>query len=118
MSASRRVDKATFLDASICRTRGWYTRNLTEEATPSAGDLLRMEEGIEIGRRARLLYPGGVLVQMQRPESAAAYTARLITDRTVSAVFEATFCAKNYVAKADVLIRQEPGWHLLEVKSR
>ena len=76
-----------------------------------------MEGGSEIGRRARLLYPRDVLVPPQKSESAAEQSARLMADRKVSAIFEATFCVDGYVAKADILLRAKRGWHLLEVKS-
>jgi hypothetical protein len=76
-----------------------------------------MEEGIEVGKRARLLYPGGVLVPWQRSEAAVEQTARLMADQNVLAIFEAAFIAGDYVAKADILLRQKRGWHVLEVKS-
>lgn len=111
------VDKATFLNAALCQTRGWFTRNLRHATPPTDADLLRMEEGTEIGRRARLLFPNGVLVPQQRTEAAAGQTAQLMADRKVAAIFEATFCVDDYVAKADILLRAKRGWHLLEVKS-
>lgn len=117
MPASRHVDKATFLNAIVCPTRGWFTRNLKHAAPPTEADQLRMEEGQEIGRRARLLFPDGVLVPWQKTEAAVKQTARLMADRMVPAIFEATFCAGDYVAKTDVLLREKRGWHLLEVKS-
>ncbi len=117
MPASPHVDKSTFLDSRFCPTCGWFTRNLRHAAPPSEGELLRMEEGSEIGRRARLLYPDGVLIPPQKSEAAAEQTARLMADRTVSTIFEATFCVDGYVAKADILLRAKRGWHLLEVKS-
>lgn len=80
-------------------------------------DRLRMEEGIEIGKRARHLFPGGKLVTSQNAETASKLTARLMANRKTSAIFEATFCVDGYVAKADVLVREKRGWHLLEVKS-
>jgi hypothetical protein len=117
MPAGQHVDKATLLNACICPTRGWFTRNLRHATPPTEGELLRMEEGSEIGRRARLLYPAGVLIPPQKSDSAAIQTARLMADRKVSAIFEATFCIDGYVAKADILLRAKRGWHLLEVKS-
>ena len=76
-----------------------------------------MEEGMEIGKRARQLFPGGVLIPPQEIELAANQTARLIADQKVPTIFEATFCVEGYVAKADVLLRDKRGWHPLEVKS-
>ena len=67
MPAGRHVDKDTFLNAFVCKTRGWFARNLKHAAPPSEGGLLRIEEGMEIGRRAWLLYPGGVWSPVKGP---------------------------------------------------
>src|SRR5262245_5113862 len=117
MAAGRHIDKATFLDACICPTRGWLARNLKDTFALTDAELLRMEEGIEIGRCARQLYPGGVLVSLQKSEAVAEQTARLMADPKVPAIFEAAFITGDYIARADILHRKERGWHLLEVKS-
>ncbi|MBI3864911.1 MAG: DUF2779 domain-containing protein [Planctomycetia bacterium] len=117
MPTGQYVDKATFLNGCICPTRGWFARNLRHATPPSEADLLRMEEGLEIGRRARLLFPGGVFVPAKESTAAARETARLMADPKVLAIFEATFRVDGYVAKADILLRAKRGWRLLEVKS-
>jgi hypothetical protein len=117
MPAGPYIDKATLLGACICPARGWLTRNMKHASPPTEAEFLRMEEGIEIGKRARLLYPGGVLVPWQRADAGAEQTSRLMVDTSVSAIFEAAFIAGDYIAKADLLLREKRGWHLLEVKS-
>lgn len=117
MAAGRYVDKAAFLSGRVCPTRGWFTQHLGRATPPTDGDQLRMEEGMEVGRRARQLFADGMHVPPQKSEAAAKQTVGLMADRKVSAIFEATFCVDRYVAKADILLREKNGWHLLEVKS-
>ena len=113
--SKRRVNKATFLAGLICPTRGWLTRHAAAEATE--GDQLRMDEGLEVGRRARQLYPGGLLVDGRDLTLAAKRTRELLHDQRVSVIFEATFLVEPFAAKADILVRSGRGWKLLEVKS-
>ena len=114
-SPTVRVNKQTFLDAIICPTRGWLTRH--EATDPSEGDRFRMAEGIDIGRRARNLFPSGTLVSEVGLDAAAAKTQELMADPNVPAIFEATWLVDQFVAKADILVRQPRGWKVLEVKS-
>jgi hypothetical protein len=71
MPARQRIDKTTFLNACICPTRGWFVRNLRRATTATDGELLRMEEGMQIGQRARRLFPNGVLVPPLSTKAAA-----------------------------------------------
>lgn len=76
-----------------------------------------MEQGKEIGRLARTLYPDGIFVNEFNPQTASTYTNDLLENSTHQVLFEATFLAENYITKADILIRNEDGWELIEVKS-
>lgn len=111
------VTKAVFLNAVGCRTRGWRLHR-AQASYPSAGDGLRMKQGIEIGRRSRSLFSGGVLITDTRFDSAAQRTQSLMQDTEIQAIFEATFLIDGYATKADVLQRTEAGWNLYEVKSK
>jgi predicted RecB family nuclease len=111
------IDKEVFINAFICRRLGWFTIHDQDPQKPSDGDLLRMLEGQRIGKAARRLFADGVLVQEPITEHAVATTQRLLADRSVPAIFEATFVAGNFVAKADILIRTLRKWHLIEVKA-
>ncbi len=81
--------------------------------TPSEAERFRMEQGQEVGALAQQLYPKGVVVS----EAVGKRTRELIADETVKAVFEPRFRVGPFVAKADVLRREDGGWHVLEVKS-
>jgi hypothetical protein len=112
-----RLRKDVVLAASACRTLAWRMTKEPLDAETSPGDDLRREEGIEIGRRARGLWPDGVLVAERDPDEAELRTKELLAARDVKAIFEATFVDDGAVARADVLERITGGWRLLEVKS-
>ena len=87
----RKISKQVFLSAMTCPTLGWSVRSgqIVDKSTPA--DKLRMEQGIEIGRRARELYPEGILVDEQDIASATEKTKSLMDDPNVSVIFEGTF---------------------------
>jgi hypothetical protein len=79
-----------------------------------------MDLGREIGRRARLLFPGGVAIGAEPWEHslAVAQTAALMLDDRVPAIFEAAFEHEGIRIRVDVLARLPDGtWGLREVKS-
>jgi CRISPR/Cas system-associated exonuclease Cas4 (RecB family) len=113
-----RIKKSIFLETLICPRKGWLLRNGHGSTKFSLGEQFRLEQGIEIGQKARELFPTGYLVQEKSLELSAETTVRLLADPSVNVIFEATFLYKDYVAKADVLIRNETSWDLVEVKSK
>jgi hypothetical protein len=75
-----------------CLRRLWL--NVHEPAEweePESGSA--QDVGLEIGHMARVLFPGGVLVEEKPWEHAVAVkrTAALMADRAVPAIFEAAF---------------------------
>ncbi len=76
-----------------------------------------MEQGLEIGRRARTLYPAGWLVKDVNLVSATKKTISLMNNPDVTVIFEGAFLVDGFVARADILKRKGDSWHLFEVKS-
>ncbi|HTB34466.1 MAG TPA: DUF2779 domain-containing protein, partial [bacterium] len=78
------------------------------------------EQGREVGRLARGLYPGGVEIPAgpQQPALALRQT-RAAVDTGALALFEAAAQGGDAFARADILHRQDPenAWDLLEVKA-
>jgi len=109
------VTKEVFLTA--CRTAGWFIRHKVSVATPTPGEALRMEEGQEVHRRARTLFPQGISGQDRTTAAAAKKTTQLMADPSVTTIFEATFHVDGYSARADVIQRVAGAWHLVEIKS-
>jgi predicted RecB family nuclease len=113
----RNISKQIFLNALACPVLGWESRSGLVPEAPTIGERFRMEQGIEIGRRARSLYPEGDLIEEGDMASASEKTTRLMADPRVSTLFEAAFLAGNFGARADILRREKNGWHMIEVKS-
>ena len=111
------ITKNIFLKSVFCNTLGWRFRNGKIRTEFSQGQLFRMEQGKEIGRLARSLYPEGIFVNELSSPAAAARTRDLLANPDTHSIFEATFLAGSYIAKADILVRDAKSWELIEVKS-
>ncbi len=111
------INKQVFLESRTCLTKGWYLRSSGIQYQLTQADLFRINEGVEIGKMARSLYPQGILVNEGSNNNNYEKTKQLINDDDVQIIFEATFIYKNIIAKADILERIDGEWHLIEVKS-
>jgi len=113
----KNVTKEIFLQTLNCQVMAWLMRSGQLDGEQlSVSDQFRMEQGEEIGRRARLLYPNGILVE-EKGNSALMRTNNLMADPAVTSIFEGYFLVDQFVARADVLAKKKDGWHMLEVKS-
>lgn len=120
------LSKGRFLAGLQCLRRLWQLCR-TPEAVPPAGAALEalFAAGHEVGRLARLAFPGGVLVEESGGfDRAARVTRNLIGDggRTMIGVppvlFEAAFAFEDVLVRADILQRRNDGrWRLIEVKA-
>jgi hypothetical protein len=109
------MDPAEFLNSAK-----W----MKPKSTFRAGNWLNVHEpddrediGLEIGRMAHSLFPGGVLVEEAPWEHAKAVTrtAALMADRSVPAIFEAAFEHSGVRIRVDILERLLRGyWGLRE----
>ncbi len=114
----RNISKRLFLNTLACETLGWIQGNQDfAEQTLSTGEKFRIEEGFEIGERARAVFSGGVLIDELKMTAAAEKTKSALKDQSTSAIFEGAFQADGFGSRADILRRSEDGWDMLEVKS-
>jgi len=118
----KNISKDIFLNTIACPSLGWILRSEDDIAqlsyeSLSLGEQFRMEQGAEIGRRARGLYPNGYLMSGRDLITAAKETEALMRKSDTSVIFEATFLVDDYATKADILIKEGKGLHLFEVKS-
>jgi hypothetical protein len=111
------VTKEVFLASLECPGFAWRLLRADKPEELSEAELFRMDQGREIGRRAREFYGGGVFVPPGPTDQAAERTRVLLADEALSTLYEATFETDGLVAKSDVLRREADGWHLIEVKS-
>jgi len=120
------LSKSRFIAGLQCLRRLWHICHTPEEA-PRAGAALEtlFAGGHEVGRLARLAFPGGVLVDEEGGFSRAAdLTRRLIgsggrkTCGGRPVLFEAAFAHEDVLVRADILQRRNDGrWRLIEVKA-
>ena len=116
-SSMKNVSKRIFLESLNCRTKGWFLRSQIYQEPPSEAECFLFEQGSDIGRRARMRYPDGILVGNPNIAEAINLTQRSMADENISVLFEAAFQWNDFVARADILVRLPDGWHILEVKS-
>jgi len=111
------ITKTTFLNAVSCPALGWLSRAGELRRPPTLAEEFRLQQGLDIGQRARQTISDGILVDIQNNEKAAQRTKELMADPSVETIFEATFIVVDYVTRADILKRETSGWHMIEVKS-
>ena len=110
------LSKSDWLAAEECLAKAWFQLR-APSTPPNEAGLFRMQQGQEVGSRARELYPNGIFVSGSSGKTPAEITEVLLADASVETLFEAEFRTGPFVAKADILKRQGGAWHVLEVKS-
>ena len=113
----RNVSKQIFLNALTCPGLGWLMRHEHISKKPTIGEKFLMEQGIEIGRRARELYPEGVLIYESDIVSSSKKTKVLMNDPSIPIILEGVFLIDGFATRPDILERKKDGWHMIEVKS-
>jgi len=102
-----------------CSRRLWLTVHEPPDWTKAESGSVK-EIGTKIGEKAHLLFPGGILIEelpWQHAE-AVARTNAFMSDKSVTAIFEAAFEHGGLRIRVDVLERLPRGrWGLREVKS-
>ena len=107
---SEHLTKSHYTAGMQCLRRLWLIDHEPaphEEPAPGSP----MDIGREIGRKAQILFPGGVLIDEEpwRHAQAIARTAALMSDEHVPAIFEAAFEYDNIRIRVDVLERLTHG---------
>ena len=113
-----KLTKSHFVLGQRCHKALHFHIFSPELANPSSKlELKQRDEGVEVGKYARRLYPEGVLVESVDVEAALKETQRNIAKGALT-LFEATFRAGNVVIRADILTRQSVNapWKMYEVK--
>lgn len=112
------ITKTDFLNHLTCPGYAWHVRH-RPDLLPKYDDasLRRMRDGQAVEALARDLFPTGHSIPGGNMQEAARRT-RAAIDSGHTTLFQATAVAESgLIARADVLIRQQNGWHLVEVKS-
>jgi len=117
----KRLTKSRFLAGRRCPKKLWLGCHEPERAAPLPDGVRTIRAmGDQIGRLARLLFPGGVLVEAGPREHADAVleTKKYMADPAVTAIFEAAFEFAGVHVRVDVIERLgNDRWGLREVKA-
>ena len=119
MSGSLGLSKSRFQGGLQCPKSLWLTVHQPEAADPVPKRLQALfDEGQRVGALARNRFPGGVLVEEDHTQTAAAIErTRTLIRQGASVLFEAAFVFDDVLVRADVVSRGDTGWDLVEVKS-
>jgi hypothetical protein len=115
---TRGINKSVFVSAMNCDLLGWLLRNEDDTVCgpPTLAEEFRLAQGLDIGQRARRLFPAGILVERSW-DKALEQTEKLLKDQKAQLLFEPAFSVDEYLTRVDVLQRKSGGWRMIEVKS-
>lgn len=95
----RPITKRIFLTALTCPTLGGLMRQDQIRNTITAAARFQIEQSLEIGRRARALYPTGHLIATNDFNSAVTATQNLMTHTNTQTLFEPAFHTEEVKAR-------------------
>lgn len=114
-----RLSKSKFVAGVQCLKRLYLQVHQSEFASePDAAAEAIIEQGHEVCRLARQMFPRGVEVGGTRLDDAIRATRELLANPEIPAIFEGVFEHGDVLVKVDTLRRRRDGrWWLIEVKS-
>lgn len=114
-----RLSKSRFTAGFQCTKLLWWKVHEPDAKELQPGIVLqdRFDQGRQVGKIARTLFPGGVLIDGDHRDPARAERTREAIAGGAPAVFEATFIEGGVYVAVDVLLREGDGWVVIEVKS-
>ena len=110
------LSKSKILLHRQCPKRLWLRTFKPELAEEDPSATARFRDGNKVGEVSRLLYPGGVFIDtLNREEALERTTVEL--EAGGKPIFEAAFLYDGVLVRADLLVPEESGYRLIEVKS-
>lgn len=110
------INRTLFLKTSDCPVLGWNLyRNLVKKNN-SVGDEFLVFEAKNIHEKAKLLFPNAVQITGTLQESIE-QTKKSLENEKIQTVFEPVFEYAGFIAKIDILNKQDNSWQIIEVKS-
>lgn len=112
------VSKTDFTNWMTCPGYAWVLMHQPDLAPPDDAPVLRRQEtGNQVEALARQMFPDGVLIDTLDTELASRWTAEAM-QHGERVLFQGTVrTARGLLARADVLVREPNGWHVIEIKS-
>lgn len=111
------LSKSKIMAHRQCPKRLWLQAYQPELASESPTARIAMENGTQIGEAARTIYPGGTLIDTKDMSLALTQTQTALQNHPARPLFEGTFQHDGVLVRADILVPNGDGTHLIEVKS-
>jgi hypothetical protein len=110
------LSKSKILLNRQCPRRFWLQTFKPELAFEDEPSIARFRDGIAVGNIARKLHPNGIFIKTLNKDRALQETADALHGKPVP-IFEAAFIAEDVLVRVDVLLPEDEGFRLVEVKS-
>lgn len=113
------LTKSHFVLGQRCQKALYFNVFSPELASQSSNLELKLRhEGFEVGKYARSLYPGGILIDSEDVRIALKETQKNISEGALT-LFEPAFSFNGVVVRTDILTRKsvKDSWQLYEVKA-
>lgn len=111
------LSKSKLLSWLQCPKRLWLEKHRPEVARPSAGTERQFAAGHDVGRVARQLEQGGVLIGSERDLATALAETRAQVEAGAKLLFEPAFRHGGVLVRADILRRRRGSYQIREVKA-
>ncbi len=112
------LTKSTFLSGRQCLKALYLNVHHPQLSTPpNKAQQALFAKGRTVENVARSLYPGGTDLSGIRNREQALAKTREALNNGAKVLHEATFAYQGVLVRCDILVREEEGWKLLEVKS-
>jgi len=110
------LSKSLYLRALQCPKSLWLYKKRPELIESKQNSTL-FQRGFEVGEQAKKLFDGGVEIEFDPDnfKDMIEKTKKFLEKEKI--IYEATFNANGIFAMADILVRNNDGWNMYEVKS-
>jgi hypothetical protein len=117
--AARMLTKSRFKVGFECPTKLYFLDDASYGNTKTDNSFLEAlaEGGFQVGELAKLYYPGGVEIKTLDKAEAVKQTAELLNQKS-AVIFEAAIQHGDLFIRADVLIKNENQFEIIEVKAK
>lgn len=120
MASSHILSKSTFLKGLQCDKHLYLYKNNKELLDPlSEMQQAIFSRGTDVGKLAQQLFPGGIDASPSSPtkfDESIKLTEELIK-KGEQVIYEASFMFEQVLAAADIVVKEQDGWKIYEVKS-
>lgn len=110
------LSKSKLISHLQCEKKLWLSTYKSDQAKHDQSALTRMDRGNILGAVARSIFPDGSLVDTEDPSSAVTKTNSLLKTNS-GPIYEAAFTYDGIQVFIDILVPEEDGYHLIEIKS-